>query len=145
MNRVLTPAVTGDGVGKTYLESPNMGIRWDGQQVVVDLRNRAASANFREGMETCLRAIEETRTTRLLVDCRNMRLLLVQDEQWLARDFLPRVATTRIRWLAVVTPENSLAREIVKDLAKPRPTRTVSKHCTTVDEAMLWLSRTGAA
>jgi hypothetical protein len=142
---VLTPANTSGGLGKTYLDAPHMGVRWDEQQVVVDMRARACSADFREGMETCLRAIEETQTTRLLLDCRDMRLLLAEDERWLARDFLPRLATTRLRWMAVVTPENSLAGEIVKDLAKPRPTRTISKHCATVDEALLWLSRTGAA
>ena len=142
---MLRPAVTGDGLEKIYLDAPYMAIRWDGQQVVVEMRARAGSADFREGMETGLRAIEETQTTRLLLDCRNMRLVLVEDERWLAQDLLPRLATTRLRWMAVVTPENSLAQEIVKDLAKPRPTKTVSKHCATVDEAMLWLSRTGAA
>ena len=139
-----TPAVSGDSSSRTYLETPYLGIRWDGQQVIVDMRARASSADFRAGMETCHRAIVETQTTRPLLDCRDMRLLLVEDERWLAADFLPLLATTRLRWMAVVTPENSLAREIVKDLAKPRPTKTVSNHCATVAEAMLWLSRTVA-
>jgi hypothetical protein len=144
VERVLEPAVADDGVLKTYLDAPHMGIRWDGKQLVMDLRARASSSDFRSGMETCLLALEETQATRLLLDCRNMRLVLTEDERWLAQELLPRFATTHLRWMAVVTPENPLAREIVKDLAKPSPTRTVSKHCATVEEAILWLSRTGA-
>ena len=91
-------------------------------------------------MEMCLRALDETQATRLLMDLRKMRLVLVDEERWLAQDLLPRLAKTALRRMAIVTPENELARIIVADLAKPRPTGTESRHCGTLEEATAWLS-----
>jgi hypothetical protein len=90
-------------------------------------------------MEMCLHALEVTQATRLLMDLLKMKLVLVDDERWLAQDLLPRLAKTALRRMAIVTPENALARVIVADLAKPRPTGTESKHCETFAEAKSWL------
>jgi len=135
--------VAADGPGKTYLDAPYLTVRGDHRSVVVEIRERAGSKEFRDGMETCIHALEMTQSTRLLLDLRNMRLVLVEDERWLAQDLLPRLATTALKWMAVVTPTNALARAIVADLAKPRPSGTESRHCATVAEARDWLSRTG--
>ena len=130
-------------VGKTWLDAPNVGIRWDRQWVALEMRDRGSSAAFRDAMEVCLRAVEETATTRLLLDLRRMRLVLPDDERWLALDFLPRLGANQLRWMGIVTPENELARVIVADLARPRPTGTESKHCATLRDATEWLSHTG--
>ena len=135
--------VADEGLGKTYLDAPHMAVRGDQRWVVLEVRALASSKDFRAGMEMCLHALDVTQATRLLMDLRKMRLVLVDDERWLAQDLLPRLATTALKRMAVVTPENALAREIVADLAKPRPTGTESKHCGTVEEAKAWLSRTG--
>jgi hypothetical protein len=135
--------VADEGLGKTYLDAPHMAVRCDQRWVVLEVRALASSKDFRAGMEMCLHALDVTQATRLLMDLRKMRLVLVDDERWLAQDLLPRLATTALKRMAVVTPENALAREIVADLAKPRPTGTESKHCGTVEEAKAWLSRTG--
>ena len=132
-----------EGLGKTYLDAPHMAVRADQRWVVLEVRALASSKDFRAGMEMCLHALDVTQATRLLMDLRKMRLVLVDDERWLAQDLLPRLATTALKRMAVVTPENALAREIVAELAKPRPTGTESKHCGTVEEAKAWLSRTG--
>ena len=86
-------------------------------------------------MEILLRALQETLAQRLLLDLWKMRLVLVDDERWLAQVFLPELAMTSLQWMAVVTPENASAGVIVADLAKGRPTGTVSKHCGTLGEA----------
>jgi SpoIIAA-like len=137
---VLGPTVADEGLGKTYLDAPHMGVRGNHQWVVLEIRARASSEDFRYGMEMCLHALEMTQATRLLMDLRTMRLVLVDDERWLAQDLLPRFATTALKRMAIVRPENALARAIVADLAKPRPTGTESKHCETVEEAKQWLS-----
>ncbi len=108
------------------------------------MRERGSSAAFRDALEVCLRAVEETATTRLLLDLRRMRLVLPNDERWLALDFLPRLGTTKLRWMGIVMPENELARVIVEDVARPRPTGTESKHCATIKEAAEWLSHAGS-
>jgi hypothetical protein len=140
---VLGSAVANDGLGKTYLDAPHMAIRENHLWVVLEIRARASSREFREGMEMCLHALATSQATRLLMDLRKMRLVLVDDERWLARDLLPRLGTTALKRMAVVIPENALARLIVADLAKPRPTGAESKHCETVEEAKEWLSRIG--
>jgi hypothetical protein len=120
-----------------------MAIRGSHLWLVLEIRARASSRDFRDGMEMCLHALDTTQATRLLMDLRKMRLVLTDDERWLAQDLLPRLGKTALRRMAVVLPENALARLIVADLAKPRPTGAESKHCETVEEAKEWLSRTG--
>jgi hypothetical protein len=133
-------AVGSEGLGKTYLDAPHMAVRADLNWVHLELRSRSSSKDFRDGLELCLHALDETQATRLLMDLRKMRLVLVDDERWLAQDLLPRLAKTALRRMAIVTPENALARVIVADLAKPRPTGAESKHCGTLEEAKAWLS-----
>src|SRR5258707_1816518 len=101
-----------------------MAIRGDPNWVLLEIRALSSSKDFREGMEMCLHALDVTQASRLLMDLLKMRLVLVDDERWLAQDLLPRLAKTALRRMAIVTPENALARVIVADLAKPRPTGT---------------------
>jgi hypothetical protein len=128
-------------LGKIYLDTPHMGVHQDPGWLVLEIRGMASSREFREGMEMCLHALDLTQATRLFMDLRKMRLVLVDDERWLAQDLLPRLATTALKWMAIVSPESELARMIVADLARPRPTGAQSKHCATVEEAKQWLSR----
>jgi hypothetical protein len=72
-----------------------------------------------------------------------MRLVLVDDERWLAQDLLPRLAKTALKRMAIVRPENALAALIAADLARPGPTGAESKHFGTVEEAKQWLSPDG--
>jgi hypothetical protein len=136
---VLRSGAANGAFGKTYLDVPHMAIRGDPDWVLLEIRALSSSKDFREGMETCLHALDVTQATRLLMDLLKMRLVLVEDERWLAQDLLPRLAKTALRRMAIVTPENALARVIVADLAKPRPTGTESKHCETFAEAKGWL------
>jgi hypothetical protein len=137
--KMLRSPITDGGSGKTYLDAPHMSIRGDATGVVLEVRALASSEDFRNGMMICLHALELTQAARLLMDLRKMRLVLTDDERWLAHELLPRFATTALKRMAVVRPENALARAIVADLAKPRPTRTESKHCETFEEAKQWL------
>jgi hypothetical protein len=131
------------GLGKTYLDAPHMAIRAELNWMFLELRARSSSQEFRDGMEMCLHALDVTQATRLLIDLRKMRLVLVDDERWLAQDLLPRLAKTALKRMAIVTPENALAALIVADLARPRPTGAESMHCGTIEEAKKWLSHDG--
>jgi SpoIIAA-like len=140
---VLSPGVASEGLGRIYLDTPHMGIRGDHLWVFLEIRARSSSEDFREGMEMCIHALDVTKATRLLLDLRKMRLLLVEDERWLAQDLLPRIAKTTLKRMAIVKPENALARAILADLARPRPTGAESKHCETFAEAKDWLAHPG--
>jgi hypothetical protein len=140
---VLSSDLANENSAKTYLDAPHMAVRSDRRGVVLEIRGPSSSKDYRAGLEICLHAMEVTQATRLLMDLRKMRLVLVDDERWLARDLLPRLGATALELLAIVTPENALARVIVADLAKPRPTGAQSKHCESVEEAQKWLASPG--
>jgi len=90
------------------------------------------------------RAAEVSRATQLLVDARNMRLVLVDDERWWSEVMLPRLTTTEIRWIAVVVPVNQLAEVSVGEMAETRRRDGAeSRHFRTIDEARAWLSSKG--
>jgi choline dehydrogenase-like flavoprotein len=129
---------------KVYLDAPHVSVRCEGQRVVVEWRVWANSADRRRAQETSLRAAEVSRATQLLVDARDMRLVLVDDERWWSEVMLPRLTTTEIRWIAVVVPANQLAEVSVGEMAKTRRRDGAeSRHFRTIDEARAWLSSKG--
>jgi hypothetical protein len=129
---------------KVYLDAPHVSVRCERQLLVVEWRAWANSVDRRRAQQTSLRAAEVSRATQLLVDARNMRLVLVDDERWWSEVMLPRLTTTEIRWIAVVVPANQLAEVSVDDMAETRRRGVAeSRHFGTIDEARAWLSSKG--
>jgi hypothetical protein len=128
---------------KVYLDAPYVSVRWEspGQWVFVQWMTWANSPDFRAAQEIVLEAIQETRTSRLLLDHSDAKLVLVDDERWIVESWLPRLAVTGVRWTAVIDPVNKLAKTIADDLAKAtRINRSQTIHFESLETARSWLS-----
>jgi hypothetical protein len=134
---MLTSVIAGAGLAQVYLETPYVSIRWERHCVVVEWKGWASSADFRAAQVMCIRACEENRASRLLVDARNRKMVLVEDERWWSEDMSPLLAMTGVRWVAVVTPSNRLAGVIARTR---RDQAAETRHFGTLDEARQWLS-----
>jgi hypothetical protein len=144
----VSTTVAGRGFTKVYLDAPYASVRWEsrGQWVLAEWKASAGSADFRAAQEATLRAVQENHASRLLADTRDARLVLLEDERWMREDLIPRFALTGLRWTAIVTPVNRLARIIQSDVAKAALNGpSESRQFATLDEAKAWLSRVGDA
>jgi hypothetical protein len=95
---------------------------------------------LRAGWST-LRAIGENHALRFLLDARNAKLVIAEDERWIWEDLLPRFALAGIRWTAVVVPANQLAAIMLADITETPPSGELQREqFGTLDEAEAWLS-----
>jgi hypothetical protein len=133
----------GPDLAKVYLDAAYASVRWeaDTQRVVTEWKAWARSDEFRAVMETTLRAIRENDALRFLLDTRNAKLVLPEDERWIQEDLLPRFGTTGLRWTAIVIPANQLAQAILGDLMKTSPSGAIQRgQFGTLTEAHEWLT-----
>jgi hypothetical protein len=142
---LLMRVTTADGSGRTrvlYLDEPYASVRWEEKWVVSEWKGYASSAEFRLVQETILLAVIENGAKRLLIDTQGLKVVLVDDERWMVTDLLTRLGRAGIRFVAVVIPQNQLARTITVDLAANlRKNRTwESELFDGLDEANAWLS-----
>ena len=134
---MLTSMIAGAGLAQVYFDAPCVSIRWERQCVVVEWKASASSDEFRAAQVMSIKACEENHASRMLVDARNMKLGLVDDERWRSEDMLPLLALTGVRWIAIVAPADRLAGEIART-RQGAPVET--RHFATLDEARQWLS-----
>jgi len=141
LGTVLTSVIAGAGLAQVYLDTPYVSVSWERHCVVVEWKGWASSADFRAAQLMSIRACEENRASRLLVDARNMKVVLVDDERWWSEEMLPLLALTGVRLVAVVKPANRLAGAIVGDISKtPRNLVAETRQFETLDGARQWLS-----
>jgi hypothetical protein len=137
------PATTTDNTGTThvYMDEPYASVRWEGKWVAVEMRGYAASAEFRAVQEMVWLAVVEQAAYRLLADIRGAKVMLVEDQRWMVENLLPRLGLAGIRFTALVTPENQLARAITTDMTKaPRSGTWPSEPFESLEDAKAWLS-----
>jgi hypothetical protein len=130
-------------LGKVYLETPYILIRWDaaGPWVYVRWKAWAKSAEYREAQETVITALRENHASRNLIDSKDSRVVTEADQHWLVEDWMPRAAAAGRRWTAIVLPTSPLGRTIAENIDKhPRSINTEVAHFETVEDAAAWLS-----
>jgi hypothetical protein len=131
-----------DGI---YLHHPGVGIvSWDpiSEAIRIEWRGWADSAERKAILESGLGALREHRGSRWLADCREMKAVKQEDQEWIEQSWFPRVLAAGLRRMAVVTPNSGLARMNLEDIMRRVPgTKLDSGSFATVEEATEWLTR----
>ena len=86
------------------------------QHVVMEWNGYATSRQFREGTELMLNTLIQHKATKVLADIRSMKIIGMEDQQWLENDFLPRATRFGFKTLAIIQPKayfNKVAVETV--------------------------------
>src|ERR1700730_12412082 len=78
---MLTSMIAGAGLAQVDFDAPCVSIRWERQCVVVEWKASASSDEFRAAQVMSIKACEENHASRMLVDARNMKLGLVDDDR----------------------------------------------------------------
>lgn len=70
--------------------------------VVMEWQGLATSQEFRQGSEEMRQMVYNQGITRVLADLTHMKLIALQEREWLLNDFLPRVLEAGLKTIAFV-------------------------------------------
>ena len=129
-----------DGV---YFNHPGVAVvTWDYtiHAARIEWQGWANPTEFAAANEALTRAIQEHHGSRALGDCRNMRAIQQSDQDWAAREWLPRAISAGLTRLALVIAKRGLAQMNVENvIARVAGTRLAVGYFETVQEAADWL------
>lgn len=76
----------------------------DNNFVVMNWHGYATSQQFREGTELMLNTMIQHNASKVLAGIRDMKIIGMEDQQWLEKDFIPRAIKFGFKALAVIQP-----------------------------------------
>ncbi len=111
----------------------------DLKAVAMEWTGFSSSAQFREANENVLDLIRETRSTKLIADTRNMKIISLQDQQWLYQDWLPRTISAGLTHAAIIESEDFFNKLSVDNVVQKINDQLTIKYFTTLLSARNWL------
>ena len=131
-----------DGV---FFNRPGVAIvRWDAacKAAHIEWQGWADPAEFAAANDAMILALKQHSGSRALGDCRNMRVIKQSDQEWVSRDWIPRVLAAGLRRMALVIPKSGLALMNVQEIMSRVPgTKLDVAYFPTIEEAKAWLCR----
>jgi hypothetical protein len=131
-----------DGI---FFNRPGVAIvRWDAacKAAHIEWQGWADPAEFAAANDAVILALRQHGGTRVLGDGRNMRVIKQSDQEWVIRDWIPRILAAGLRRMAMVIPKSGLAMMNVQEILSRVPgTKLDVAYFGTIEEARDWLSR----
>ena len=72
--------------------------------VVMEWDGYATSKQFKQGTEIMLNTLIQNNCSKVLADIKDMKIIAMEDQQWLNEEFLPRATTFGFKAIAIVKP-----------------------------------------
>ena len=88
--------------------------------VVMEWNGYATSKQFKQGTELMLNMLIKNNCSKVLADIKDMKIIAMEDQQWLNEEFLPRATTFGFKAVAIVKPDyyfNKVAVETISHKA----------------------------
>jgi len=73
--------------------------------VVMEWDGYATSKQFKQGTELMLNLLIKNNCSKVLADIKDMKIIAMEDQQWLNEEFLPRATTFGFKAIAIVKPD----------------------------------------
>ena len=73
--------------------------------VVMEWNGYATSKQFKQGTELMLNMLIKNNCSNVLADIRDMKIIAMEDQQWLNEEFLPRATTFGFKAIAIIRPD----------------------------------------
>ena len=144
----MAKAIVGGGVSfrdGTYFHRPGVAIvKWDAacKAAHIEWQGWADPAEFAAANDALILALKQHGGSRVLGDCRDMRVIKQSDQEWVSRDWIPRILAAGLRRIALVIPKSGLALMNVQEIMSRIPgTKLDVAYFATIAEARAWLSR----
>lgn len=130
--------------GRVYFNLPGVAIvKWDAasQAAHMEWQGWASPTEFKAANDALVQAITEDRSTKVLGDSRQIKVIQKTDQQWVNRDWFPRILAAGLTRMALILPESGLAKMNVDDMLSRVADRLDMAYFATLDDARKWLAR----
>ena len=110
--------------------------------VVMEWNGYATSKQFKQGTELMLNMLIKNNCSKVLADIKDMKIIAMEDQQWLNEEFLPRATTFGFKAIAIVKPHyyfNKVAVEMIS--YKVDKEKLTINFFDNSEEAREWLSK----
>jgi hypothetical protein len=129
--------------GSTYFNLPGVAIvKWDAaaQAAHMEWQGWALPTEFRAANDALVQAITEHHGTKVLGDSRQIKVIQKGDQEWVNRDWFPRILAAGLTRMALVLPESGLAKMNIDDMVSRVADRLDVAYFATLDNARKWLA-----
>jgi hypothetical protein len=110
--------------------------------VVMEWDGYATSKQFKQGTELMLNILIKNNCSKVLADIKDMKIIAMEDQQWLNEDFLPRATTFGFKAIAIVKPDYYFNKVAVETISyKVDKDKLTINFFDNVNEAKEWLSK----
>jgi hypothetical protein len=110
--------------------------------VVMDWDGYATSKQFKQGTELMLNTLIKNNCSKVLADIKDMKIIAMEDQQWLNEEFLPRATTFGFKAIAIVKPDYYFNKVAVETISyKVDKDKLTLNFFDNVDDAKEWLSK----
>lgn len=107
--------------------------------VIMEWTGFSSSSQFREANEAVLKLIRDTNANKIIADIRNMKIITIQDQQWLYQNWLPRTIRAGVEFVAIVESEDFFNRLSVDNVVQKIDDQLIIKYFKSVLGAKGWL------
>ena len=142
--KVQDPLKTGGPeVGRVYFNLPGVAVvRWDAESQAAFIRWQgwAKPDEFRAANDALVEAIKDHGATRVLGDAGQIKVIQQSDQDWVNRDWFPRILAAGLTRLAMVAPSSGLAKMNIDDMVSRVADQLDVAYFATLGEARVWLA-----
>jgi hypothetical protein len=111
--------------------------------VVMEWNGYATSKQFKQGTELMLNMLIKNNCSKVLADIKDMKIIAMEDQQWLNEEFLPRATTFGFKAIAIVKPHYYFNKVAVETISyKVDKEKLTINFFDNSEEAREWLSKT---
>lgn len=110
--------------------------------VVMEWNGYATSKQFKQGTELMLNMLIKNNCSKVLADIKDMKIIAMEDQQWLNEEFLPRATTFGFKAIAIVKPHYYFNKVAVETISyKVDKEKLTINFFDNTEEAREWLSK----
>ena len=131
-----------------YVDEPYLSLRWDSihQHVLTEWKGFANSAEFRASLLKGIQAIKDHHAATYVSDVRRFKVIVHDDQKWVAEHWLPLAVGAGLKRIAFVTASTGLGKATIEDAARLiHDAGLESRTFESMSEARRWLAETPAA
>ena len=110
--------------------------------VVMDWNGYATSKQFKQGTELMLNTLIQNNCSKVLADIKDMKIIAMEDQQWLNEEFLPRATSFGFKAIAIVKPSYYFNQVAVETISyKVDKDKLTINFFDNIEDAKEWLSK----
>ena len=127
---------------ETHTEIYNIYFDGEINSVVMEWNGYATSKQFKQGTELMLNMLIKNNCSKVLADIKDMKIIAMEDQQWLNEEFLPRATTFGFKAIAIVKPHYYFNKVAVETVSyKVDKEKLTINFFDNSEEAKEWLSK----